>query len=206
MLASPCPRSWESPAVGVCHWILGCRFAVAAAGDTRVPLATLLRSISSETNPRVDCRHQGFSCRRSLLLGVQPVTCRLPSAPADAARLFPCSICLVAPPSRYVPGVGGPHFDRCPIKSFPCPVLVQGCTSLRRHLLTFIGRFAKFFRDGRPGGSLPAFASGYVAARIQTVTAWPLLSPPSSTRTTIGSLCSETTLSGAGRAYRVPHV
>src|SRR5271170_5207604 len=26
-----------------------------------------------------------------------------------------------------------------------------------------VGRFAKFSRDGRPGGSLPAFASGYVA-------------------------------------------
>jgi hypothetical protein len=43
-----------------------------------------------------------------------------------------------------------------------------------------VGRFAKFFRDGRPGGSLPAFASSYVATRIQAVTAWLLLSPPSS--------------------------
>ena len=69
-----------------------------------------------------------------------------------------------------------------------------------------VGRFAKFFRDGRPGGSLPAFASGYVAARIQTVTAWPLLSPPSFTRTAIESLYSETTLAGAVRAYRGPRV
>src|SRR5271169_5160042 len=69
-----------------------------------------------------------------------------------------------------------------------------------------VGRFAKFSRDGRPGGSLPAFASGYVAPRIQTVTARPLLSPPSSTRTAIGPPYSETTLAGAVRAYRVPRV
>src|SRR5271154_2864783 len=29
-------------------------------------------------------------------------------------------------------------FDRCPAKGFPCPVPVQGCTSLRRHLLTLL--------------------------------------------------------------------
>jgi hypothetical protein len=34
-------------------------FAVAAAGDTRVPLTTLLLPVSSGVNPRVHCRHQG---------------------------------------------------------------------------------------------------------------------------------------------------
>ena len=47
-------------------------------------------------------------------------------------------------------------FDGLPIKGFPCRALVQGCTSLRRHLLTLLGRLAKFSRDGRPGGSLRA--------------------------------------------------
>src|SRR6202008_3861959 len=36
-------------------------------------------------------------------------------------------------------------FDRCPIKGFPCPVLVQGCTSLRRHLLTLLADLPSSF-------------------------------------------------------------
>jgi hypothetical protein len=40
---------------------------------------------------------------------------------------------------------------------------------------------------------------------IQTITAWRLLSPSSSTHITIAILCSVATLSGAIWAYRVPH-
>jgi hypothetical protein len=36
----------------------------------------------------------------------------------------------------------------------------------RRHLLCFFGRLVKLSRDGRPEGSLPAFAPGDVARRL----------------------------------------
>src|ERR1700738_751387 len=97
-------------------------------------------------------------------------------------------------------------FDGCPAKGFPISGSAPRLHQLAPSSADLVGRFAKFFRDGRPGGSLPAFASSYVATRIQAVTAWLLLSPPSSTRTAIDSLYSETTLAGAVRAYRVPHV
>jgi hypothetical protein len=76
-------------------------------------------------------------------------------------------------------------FDGLPIEGFPCRALVQNCTSLRRHLLTLLGRLAKFSRDGRPGGSLPAFAPGSlsVSAPLRLGICFllhPLPAPPSS--------------------------
>jgi hypothetical protein len=41
---------------------------------------------------------------------------------------------------------------------------------LRRHLPILLSRFAKFSRDRKPRGSLPAFASDNVAIRIPTIT------------------------------------
>jgi hypothetical protein len=72
-----------------------------------------------------------------------------------------------------------------PINGLPFQLQVQGCTSLRCHLPALLRRLAKFFRDGRPGGSLLAFAPGNVTARIQTITVWHSLAPPSSTRIAI---------------------
>ena len=179
MPAWPGPASSESPAASVCRWLSECRFAVTAEDDSPAPLATLPPSVSSGVCPRVRCRRQEFFCRRSQLLGARQEVCRLPSGLADVAGPLPCSICLPAPPSRYGLGVGEPAFDGLPIEGFPRRALVQGCTSLRRHLLTLLGRLAKFSRDGRPGGSQPAFAPS-VATRIQAITAWLSLAPPSS--------------------------
>jgi hypothetical protein len=67
---------------------------------------------------------------------------------------------------------------------------VGGCTNgiFRRHLLFPLSRFARFSREERPEGSLPAFAwSDFVkgSTPIHSITEWHSLSPSSSTRIAI---------------------
>jgi hypothetical protein len=59
-----------------------------------------------------------------------------------------------------------------PINRLPFQLQVQGCTSLRCHLSALLRRLAKFSRDGRPEGSLLAFAPDNVTAHIQAIAAW----------------------------------
>jgi hypothetical protein len=69
-----------------------------------------------------------------------------------------------------------------------------------------VSRLTKLSCDGRPGGSLLAFAPGDVTTRIRTITARPLLSPPSSTRTVVRGPYGPPSQMGTIRAYHVPHV
>jgi hypothetical protein len=67
-----------------------------------------------------------------------------------------------------------------------------GCTNgiFRRHLLFPLSRFARFSREERPEGSLPAFAWSNFAegsTPIHSITEWHSLFPSSSTRTAIDS-------------------
>jgi len=71
---------------------------------------------------------------------------------------------------------------------------VGGCTNgiFRRHLLFPLSRFARFSREERPEGSLPAFAwSDFVkgSTPIHSITEWHSLSPSSFTRTAIDLPC-----------------
>lgn len=94
-----------------------------------------------------------------------------------------------------------------PIYGVPLYRFVGGCTSqpcgLDRHLLFLLNRFAKFSRDERPDGSLPAFAWGDVAdslscssTPIRPITERFSLSPSSFTRNPIGSPYDLLSLSG----------
>ena len=67
---------------------------------------------------------------------------------------------------------------------------VRGCANgiFRRHLLFLLSRFARFSREERQEGSLPAFAwSDFVkgSTPIHSITEWHSLFPSSSTRTAI---------------------
>jgi hypothetical protein len=67
---------------------------------------------------------------------------------------------------------------------------VRGCANgiFRCHLLFPLSRFARFSREERPEGSLPAFAWSAVArgsTPIHSITEWHSLFPSSSTRTAI---------------------
>ena len=77
-----------------------------------------------------------------------------------------------------------------------------------RHLPCLLSRLAMLSREGRPGGSLPAFAWGAVAppgaTPIRAATARRSLPPPSPTRTAIGAPRGLLSLVGAIRAYHVP--
>jgi hypothetical protein len=55
-----------------------------------------------------------------------------------------------------------------------------------RHLLCLHCRFAKFSRDERPDGSLPAFAWSHVPTPIHIITRWLSLFPPSHTHHPVG--------------------
>lgn len=81
--------------------------------------------------------------------------------------------------------------DLLPINGMPVLEVVGSSTSrrFRCHLQHFLSGFFKYFRVHRPGGSLPAFASGNVKPRIRLVTRRHSLSPPSFTRIAIGSPC-----------------
>jgi hypothetical protein len=82
--------------------------------------------------------------------------------------------------------------QRLPMKGIPVNRSAGNRTSNpygRRHLLCFLYRFAKPFREKRPEGSGRAFASGDVSARIRPITGRHSLSPSSHTRTAIGSPC-----------------
>ena len=76
----------------------------------------------------------------------------------------------------------------------PIHFRVRGCTNrdFRCHLLFLLSRFAKFSREERPEGSLPAFAWSDVvegSTPIRSITERRSLSPSSSTRTAIDSPC-----------------
>src|SRR5712671_3976487 len=95
--------------------------------------------------------------------------------------------------------------DAWPVNSRPRRILVQDCTSLRRHLLILLGRFATLSRDEQPRGSLPAFASGDISTRIPAITTGHSLAPPSSIRIAIARPCGLASPRGAIRTYHVPH-
>ena len=103
-----------------------------------------------------------------------------------------------------------PHdlVDRTPIDVVPADCVAGDCAGWRRccrHSLCPLWWFAMLSRDFRPSGSLPAFARGDVATPIPAITAEHSLSPPSSTRSPIGSPYGSLSLAGGLRAYRVPH-
>ncbi len=102
-----------------------------------------------------------------------------------------------------------PHdlVDRTPIDVVPADCVAGDCAGWRRccrHSLCPLWWFAMLSRDFRPSGSLPAFARGDVATPIPAITAGHSLSPPSSTRSPIGSPYGSLSLAGGLRAYRVP--
>lgn len=57
------------------------------------------------------------------------------------------------------------------------------------HLLSFLKRLITLSSQEPPGGSLLTFVPGDVSTRICTITAQRSLTPPSSTRTALGSPC-----------------
>jgi len=185
---------------------LVCRYAVAARVDSRELSGTTRRPVSYGMCPIILYLPPGCSCRRSQSLGALPAICRSPNVSADVARLSPCSICLLSLPSQYAFGVGGRLPWWFANRGLPIPV---SCPKVHRPAPSSalpVSLLTKLSCDGRPGGSLPAFASGNVATRILAITARHLLSPPSSTRTVIGMSYDITTLAGTIRAYHVPHV
>jgi len=77
-----------------------------------------------------------------------------------------------------------------PPDGWPIHFRAGGCTNriFRCHLLFLLSRFARFSREERPEGSLPAFAWSDVAkgsTPIHSITEWHSLFPSSSTRTAI---------------------
>jgi hypothetical protein len=112
--------------------------------------------------------------------GVRPVVWHSPRGLADVARLSPYSTCFAALPSRYGLGDGEPRFRCLSNLRIAIPALSSGLHQLSLSSAGPVMRLNKFFRDGRPGGSLLAFAPGNVSARIQTITVWHSLAPPSS--------------------------